>query len=290
MPELQLRSLVTYSPQAARRESCLADLLDLMERFSFHHVPVVDDECRVLGIVSDRDVVAAMLLHLAALVPVGAEPAAPPAQFARSCTAGDIMSQPVLAIEEPATAAGALRLLLERGLHCLPVVRDERTLTGILTSTDFLRALCQDDWTCCRDLVSRHMVGCGLQVDVSTSPHVAAQLMDEFDLRCLVVTCSGRAVGIAAQRTLRAYIRRLWRQECTGLDLVAGATGGLEETVGQLIDPLAEAVRPGDTVQTAASRMLQLGLQALPVLDERQELVGLVREEELLAAFAAELG
>ncbi len=289
MPELLLRSLVTFSPQAVERGTCLADLLDLMERFSFHHLPVVDGDGRVQGIVSDRDVVAALLLHLAALVPVGAEPPASPAQFVRSCTAGDIMSLPVYSVEESATALGALRLLLDRGLHCLPLVREEQTLAGMLTSTDFLRALCQDNWACCHDLVSRHMVGCGLQVDVTTSPHVAAQLMDEFELRCLVVTSVGRPVGVVAQRTLRGYIRRLWQLECQGQGDSLPAPSELAETVGQLIDPLAEAVGPGDSLQTAACRMLQLGLQVLPVMDHRSQLVGLIREEELLAALAAEL-
>jgi len=289
MPELPLLSLVTFSPQAVQRDTCLADLLDLMERFSFHHLPVIDGEGRVVGIVSDRDVVAALLMHLAALVPVGAGAPTTPAQFVRSCTAGDIMSLPVYSVEESATSLGALQLLRERNLHCLPVVRDEQTLTGMVTSTDFLRAICQDNWTCGQDMVSRHMVGCGLQVDVTTSPHVAAQLMDEFELRCLVVTSVGRPVGVVAQRALRGFIRRLWQLESQGVTDPFLGGGDLADTVGQLIDPLAEAVGPGDSLQTAGCRMLQLGLQVLPVMDHRSQLVGLIREEELLSALAAEL-
>ena len=51
---------MTPSPTVVTPETPLLDALDLMVQERFRHLPVVDDEGKLRGIVSDRDLKAAL--------------------------------------------------------------------------------------------------------------------------------------------------------------------------------------------------------------------------------------
>ena len=87
----------------------------------FGGVPVVDESDRVIGFVSEIDLMDALLRD------------SPHETLAR-----DIMSSPAITIDEFAPAEEAMTMLRERGIHHLPVVRQDR-LVGIIAPVDVLR-------------------------------------------------------------------------------------------------------------------------------------------------------
>ena len=87
----------------------------------FGGVPVVDESDRVIGFVSEIDLMDALLRD---------DP--------QETLARDIMSSPAITIDEFAPAEEAMTMLRERGIHHLPVVRQGR-LVGIITPVDVLR-------------------------------------------------------------------------------------------------------------------------------------------------------
>ena len=87
----------------------------------FGGVPVVDQSDRVIGFVSEIDLMDALLRE------------DPSETLAR-----DIMSSPAITIDEFAPADEAMTMLRERGIHHLPVVRQGR-LVGIIAPVDVLR-------------------------------------------------------------------------------------------------------------------------------------------------------
>src|SRR5262245_33546324 len=87
----------------------------------FGGVPVVDKSDRVIGFVSEIDMMDALLRDR------------PSETLAR-----DIMSSPAITIDEFAPAEEAMTMLRERGIHHLPVVRQGR-LVGIIAPVDVLR-------------------------------------------------------------------------------------------------------------------------------------------------------
>ncbi len=87
----------------------------------FGGVPVVDGEARVIGFVSEIDMMDALLRD---------DPS--------EALARDILSSPAITIDEFAPAEEAMTLLRERGIHHLPVVRLDR-LVGIIAPVDVLR-------------------------------------------------------------------------------------------------------------------------------------------------------
>ena len=101
--------------------------------------------------------------------------------------------------------------------------------------------------------------------------------LDRFQLtglRHLVVIDEGGAcAGVVSDRTLAA----IW----PGV-----AITGLQRRVGAVLHPGRPVVRPEDTVRVAAHRMLDAGVDALPVVDESDEVVGIVTGSDLLRVLA----
>ena len=94
----------------------LAD--DVMRFHHFRHLPVIDDSGRLLGLVSQRDLLRS---HL------------PDVRVA------DIMTRDVWTVRPGAPASVAGQTLLDHVYGCLPVVDDAGVLVGIITERDFVR-------------------------------------------------------------------------------------------------------------------------------------------------------
>jgi CBS domain-containing protein len=113
--------LMTLCAKTVRFYDCVADAEAVMTRFGIRHLPVVSER-RLMGMVSDRDIVSALRSS--------PEPAST-MLVGEIMTANPITSTPELAAE----AAG--RLLLEKRIGALPVLRDDR-LVGVISKRDFL--------------------------------------------------------------------------------------------------------------------------------------------------------
>ena len=124
----------------------LKEVADLLVQHEISAVPVVDDD-RLVGIVSEADLVPLELAPdpRAHLAPVRE----PSAHLPR--VVAEVMTREVVALPERADAAEAGRLMLERGIKSIPVVRAGRVV-GIVARRDLLRVLARDDELIARDL------------------------------------------------------------------------------------------------------------------------------------------
>ena len=109
----------------------LAD--DVMRLGHLRHIPVLDDG-RVVGIVTHRDLLAASLSKALAFDPKQRR------TFLHSVDVGEVMIRDVVTVAPDATLGEAAALLLGRRIGCLPVVKPDGTLVGLVTETDLLRA------------------------------------------------------------------------------------------------------------------------------------------------------
>jgi CBS domain-containing membrane protein len=85
------------------------------------HLPVVDGERRLVGLLSDRDVMRSMIEHRG-----------------RQVTVGEVMSRNVKTVPPSMPAVDVVELMLRAKCHALPVVDEHHHVVGIVTSTDFL--------------------------------------------------------------------------------------------------------------------------------------------------------
>ena len=129
------RSVVTVSPEATLKVAA-----GLLAERAITSMPVVDDTGRLIGVVSEADVVRESLVvdHHAHLlvVPVATPPAA-------SCVA-EVMTMMPVTVHPDSDLAEAAQLLTESTVKSLPVVEDSR-LVGIVSRTDVVRMLAHRD-------------------------------------------------------------------------------------------------------------------------------------------------
>ena len=107
------------------RPDDLVDLAaNLMEWRHVRHVPVEDDEGRLVGLVSHRDLLRLLAHGLLS-------------RSAKEVTVKEIMIRNLLTVAPETSTLEALAIMRERKVGCLPVVENDR-LVGIVTAYDFL--------------------------------------------------------------------------------------------------------------------------------------------------------
>ena len=140
-PGILVREIMTPRPSCLDAGTSLLELVSLFHEQQFRHLLVTDEAGRLVGVISDRDVIRRF--------PPGESP---DEEFLRGITAAEIMSTDVVSIESSRPVAHALQIMFDFGIHCLPVVDAER-LVGILTSTDLyavLQVLLDPAWAASR--------------------------------------------------------------------------------------------------------------------------------------------
>jgi acetoin utilization protein AcuB len=105
---------------------------DLLSARRIHHVVVLEDN-RVVGIVSDRDV----LRNLSPFMGTNSERTIDAATLRKHVH--QFMTRNVQTVGADMLAVEAAKVLLERGISCVPVVSGSGSLVGILTTRDLLR-------------------------------------------------------------------------------------------------------------------------------------------------------
>jgi CBS domain-containing protein len=135
-------------------EALLSQVLALLTSDPSQRVVVIDSDRRVVGIISDTDLVARMspethpgiLEQLVSKLPLGhrSAEARTHLQKARGKTAADLMTQPVITLRANESIGTALALAAEKHIKRFPVVDEEGKLLGIVGRSELLSALVGD--------------------------------------------------------------------------------------------------------------------------------------------------
>ena len=95
----------------------ISDLLHLNEESNHGHFPVVDEEGKVSGIVTSKDIIGQAVTELI----------------------GHVMTRNPVMIGEKVTAAAAARMFVWESIDFLPVVNDDLELRGVVSRQDVLK-------------------------------------------------------------------------------------------------------------------------------------------------------
>lgn len=135
---LMSRQVVTIGTS----DSCL-EAVRRMHQARVRHLPVVNREGMLVGIVTDRDL-RHHLFSPGVFKDVGQTAVE---ILLKAVPVAEIMSTPVISVEPQDEMMDVARLMLEEKVGSLPVVEAGRVV-GILTETDMLRQICRADAAC----------------------------------------------------------------------------------------------------------------------------------------------
>src|SRR6266566_185095 len=121
---LKVRDVMTPAPTCIASTTSVLDVVRMFHAKEFRHLLVTDPRGRLLGLVSDRDVLRCF-----------GPGRYPDQEKLAGIAAIDIMSSDLITVSPETSLATAASELLGHGISSLPVLDDEK-LVGILTNTD----------------------------------------------------------------------------------------------------------------------------------------------------------
>lgn len=135
MPSL-VADVMTYNVVAVRQDAEFKDIVEVMHRRRVSAFPVLDSADRVIGVVSEAD----LLLH--EVFPGWADGTSRPSRRvsakAAALTAGELMTRPAITVGPGASVNEAARIMHARNVKRLPVIDADRRLVGIVSRIDLL--------------------------------------------------------------------------------------------------------------------------------------------------------
>lgn len=144
--DVMTRDVVRVAPATGFRA-----IVELLQEHGITAVPVVDEDDRPVGIVSEADL---LRTQSAQEDPAGLQP--PPAggpDSAGAATAQQLMTSPAVCVEPGSTVVAAARLMSGRHIKRLPVVDEEGRLAGLVSRGDLLKVFLRDDRAIRQDIV-----------------------------------------------------------------------------------------------------------------------------------------
>lgn len=203
-----------YDPITIKRGKTVGDALALMSEYHIGGIPVVDDERRLVGIVTNRDL--RFELNLDRLI-------------------DDVMSSDNLVTTDQQTdLAAAAKILQENKIEKLPVVGKDGRLVGLITYKDITKA--KDKPMACKDSKGRLRVAAGVGVTNDTLERMEALIKAGADA-IVIDTAHGHSKGVI-DKVKEAKAR------FSGVDIVVGnvATG---EAAKMLVEAGADSIKVG---------------------------------------------
>ena len=127
-----VRDRMTRNPVTVTTDTSLKDALDLLRSSHFRHLPVVDKDSKLVGIVTERSLVYASPTPATTLSVFEVE------YILSNTQIGQVMHSPVITVGPDVPIEEAARIMVDHRIGCLPVLEDDR-LIGIISDTDIFR-------------------------------------------------------------------------------------------------------------------------------------------------------
>ena len=203
-----------YDPVTITRGSTVRDALEMMKEYHIGGIPVVDEEGKLVGIVTNRDL-----------------------RFERNLNAlvDDVMtSENLVTTTQSTDLQEATEILQRHKIEKLPVVDKDNHLIGLVTYKDITKA--KDKPYACKDELGRLRVAAGVGVTGDSMDRVDALVAAGVDA-IVIDTAHGHSKGVVT-------ILKAVKAKYPNLDVVVGniATGAAAK---YLVEAGADGVKVG---------------------------------------------
>ncbi|MBR1962408.1 MAG: IMP dehydrogenase [Alistipes sp.] len=200
-------------PVTIARENTVGDALDMMRENKIGGIPVVDENRKLVGIVTNRDL-----------------------RFQKDMSRkiDEVMTSQNLVTITEGENTDVAEVLLSNKIEKLPVVDKEGYLVGLITYKDLTKA--QDHPNACKDAKGRLRVAAGIGITPDAMERVAALVAESVDA-VVLDSAHGHSRGVV---TLLKKIKEVYPK----LDVVVGNIA-TAEAAKYLIDNGADGIKVG---------------------------------------------
>ena len=150
-----VKDIMTTHVTAVRKAASFKDMAIILREHRVSAFPVLDDDNRVIGVVSEADLLTKEALEDSSPGLVGGVLHHREQAKAAGITAADLMSGPPVTIGPLALVTQAARLMHEKKVKRLPVVDGEGHLIGIVSRSDVLSVYNRLDADIRREILGR---------------------------------------------------------------------------------------------------------------------------------------
>jgi CBS domain-containing protein len=194
-----VKDVMTTQVLSVRPAASFKEMVVKMRRSRVSALPVVDGEGRVIGVVSEAD-----MLNKQADLDTGSGTLSDLLRFgerekAHGVTAAELMTKPPVTIGPGVPLTEAARLMRDRQVKRLPVINDTGLLIGIISRADVLRVFARPDTDIRREAEEEAIA----ETFLADSPSVAVTVHDG------IVTLTGRTDTGQLARGLVMAIRQI---------------------------------------------------------------------------------
>ena len=130
---MNAQDMMTPDPITIKAHAKLREAVEILQNLDVRHLPVLDEEGELVGMLSDRDLRGLALPHLVAGEYAGV------VQTGLQATVATVMSSNVLSVDPEAEVEEIVELMLDNKIGAVPVVDRDRGLIGIVSYMDVLR-------------------------------------------------------------------------------------------------------------------------------------------------------
>jgi CBS domain-containing protein len=172
---MRARDIMSSPVVAATPDTTVKQAAELLASHGFTALPVLDDTDRLVGVVSEADLVANRF-------PAGPDHELTTGEDSRTpgATVGEVMTSPAISVAAGADLVDLVTLMLDDRVRSVPIV-DGARVVGVVTRRDLVAALARDDKSISADV--RHqleMYGAAYRWSVEVHDGAVA-IGDEFD-------------------------------------------------------------------------------------------------------------
>ncbi len=313
LPDVQVSEVMRREVATVHPDSPLTQVVELLLDKDFTAVPVVDDQGKVVGMVSDSD----LLTRGGMSVTISLQKATD-LDYVRELhesldrpnhKVSEVMTRDVETVAPDAILGQAAKVMVEKHLKRLPVVDGDGKLVGILGRLDVLNTIAAvqlPQWHPEAHPVGRQATVAEVMTRDVPAVHESATIEQIFDLlvssshkRVVVVDDKRHVAGIIADSDLLSKVSRESWPDVMKI-LVSKVSSGLigEEarkhlqklrarSAKDLMNRDVITVREKMPVASALALSAEKRVKRLPVVDAEGELVGIVGRTEMMRALLA---
>lgn len=210
-----VREVMSANPVTINADASVPEALRLMREKKVRRLPVLDKHKRLVGIVSDKD-----LLH-ASPSPATSLAVWEISDLLSRLKVEKVMTQQVITINEDTPLEDAARIMADRKIGGVPVMRGEQ-LVGIITETDLFKTLLE--------LMGARRVGVRVTVSAPGEKGVLAKISSA------IAAAGGDIVGVGVkevEKTGAGKWELIFKVQGVALDSLVGA---LRPVVDEVLD------------------------------------------------------